>query len=181
IAGRLFIEQIRAVGDHAAHEQRLLQPQQVHFADEFLADDRGDDLHVSGMQGRLLVGGRDANCVDRKMISPAARRTRTMRFAIAVPSAPSAGKPQSPNTRAQHKSAFAAAPRPIAIIPGCGRPIASRKNDVAMNRSCAGSDQPSISVTRPTADENSGGWPVIWSSSGAKPLSTAPKIPRPTA
>ena len=60
-SGKVFVDQAGAVGSHPAHQQRFLQAQQIHFADEFLSDDRADDFHVGRMQFELLVRRRDAN------------------------------------------------------------------------------------------------------------------------
>ena len=61
IARRLLLDQERAVGRHAAHQQGLLQPQQVHFGDVRLARDHRHDAHVGAVQFHLLVGGRNAD------------------------------------------------------------------------------------------------------------------------
>jgi hypothetical protein len=61
VAGRLLIDELRAVRTHAGHEQGFLQTQQVHLADEFLAQHAADDSHVFTMHDFLLLGGHDAH------------------------------------------------------------------------------------------------------------------------
>jgi hypothetical protein len=60
-ARRLLIDQERAVGRHAAHQQGLLQPQQVHFGNVRFAGDHRDGPHVGVVQSALFAGGRDAD------------------------------------------------------------------------------------------------------------------------
>ena len=57
--GCLLVHQIGAVRTHARQQQRLLQPQQVHFRDVSLADNSAHDLHLSPVDVELLFRGRD--------------------------------------------------------------------------------------------------------------------------
>ena len=79
VSRRLLVDQERAVGGHAAHEQGLLQPEQIHLGDKLLADDLSDDLHVRAVQIELFLGRCDPHDFVR-----ARRKLLAHRFARAA-------------------------------------------------------------------------------------------------
>ncbi len=93
VARLLLVDQEGAVGRHAAHQQRLLQPQQVHLGDELLADDRRRRSACARRAGRACssVGGmrtisvvRGGSCCDDRF-ARAAQQNRASAARAARP------------------------------------------------------------------------------------------------
>ena len=77
----------------------------------------------------------------------ASMHQRVPLMASAAPGAPMAGNPNFPKTNTQHSPRFTRLAPSETIIPGRGRPMLSRKAEVAMNIRIAGMPGANIQMT----------------------------------